>query len=320
LIDALDAELREVGIGNRRRRRIVAEFRDHLRCDPAADLGDPNSIAHQFANELGTQQTRAAATRGFLVLALAGAVYAAAFPHIGAAGELAHLGMTPTGANALGSTVLGHIGTSGGLAPLGTTARGADPLGSILLGILVVAPQVAFVAGTLALMRAVRHRHVRAIPAAESRLVLRRIMVGVLAGLITMVALALAPTLPGSPNGTTGGVTPAAAIAALALMAVLGSMIPAIRTRSSEPGGVGGIADDWGRFLPSSLSSHPWRFAITTSVVVGIIVAAAGVASSDPYDGMLRGLAEAAVCLVGFGLLGGILGLRSAAAELPATA
>jgi hypothetical protein len=302
LIDALEAELREVGIGNRRRRRIVAEFRDHLRCDPAADLGDPYAIAHQFASELGTQQTRAAATRGFLVLALAGAVYAAAFGHIGTSQALAHIG---------------PIGTSGELAHIGTTARGADALGSILLGMLVVAPQVAFVAGTLALMRAFRHRHVRAVPAAESRLVLRRIMVGVLAGLITMGALALAPTLPGNPNGTTGGVTVAAAIAALALVAVLGSMIPAIRTRSSEPGDVGGGADDWGRFLPSSLSSYPWRFAITTSVVVGSIVAAAGAVSSDPYDGMLRGLAEAAACLVGFGLLGGILGLRSPAAELP---
>ena len=290
MIDALDAELREVGVGNRRRRRIVAEFQDHLRCDPAADLGDPQAIAHQFANELGTQQTRVAAIRGFLVLAVAGAVYAAAFARIGTSGVLAHIGMT---------------------------TRGADTLGTILLGILVVAPQVAFVAGTLALMRAVRHRHVRAVPAAESRLVLRRIMVGVLAGLITMAALALAPTLPGNPSGTSGGVTPAAAIAALALLAVLGSMIPAIRTRSSEPGEVGGGTDDWGRLLPSFLTSYPWRFAIATSVVLGSIIAAAGAVSSDPYDGLLRGLAEASACLVGFGLLGGILGLRSPAAELP---
>jgi hypothetical protein len=302
LIDALDAELREVGIGKRRRRRIVAEFRDHLRCDPAADLGDPYAIAHQFASELGTQQTRAAAIRGFLVLTLAGAVYAAAFGHIGTSGQLAHIG---------------RVDTSGQLAHIGTTARDAGALGSVLLGVLVVAPQFAFVAGTLALMRALRHRHVRALPAAESRLVLRRIMVGVLGGLITMGALALAPEQAGNPNGTTGGVALGAAIAALALLAVLGSMIPAFRTRSSEPGDVGGGADDWGRFLPSSLRSHPWRLAITTAVFVGSIVAAVGVLSSDPYDGILRGVAEAAACLVGFCLLGGVLGLRSAAARLP---
>ncbi|MGA8206764.1 MAG: hypothetical protein WB867_01870 [Candidatus Dormiibacterota bacterium] len=300
MIDALDAELREVGIGNRRRRRIVAEFRDHLSCDPAAELGDPQAIAHQFASELGTQQTRAAATRGFLVLAIAGAVYAAAFSQIGTAGELAHIG---------------GVGSTSELAHIGTTAGGAGALGTIILGILVVAPQVAFVAGALALMRAFRHRHVRAVPAAESRLVLRRTIVGVLAGLITMGALALAPKLPG--DGTDRGVTVAAAIAALALVAVLGSMIPAIRTRSSEPGEVGGGADDWGRFMPSSLSLHPWRLAITTALIVGFIVAAAGVVVSDPYDGLLRGLVEAAACLVGFGLLGGILGLRSPAAGPP---
>jgi hypothetical protein len=39
-------------------------------------------------------------------------------------------------------------------------------------------------------------------------------------------------------------------------------------------------------------------------------VALAGIVQSDPYDGLLRGLLDAAACLAGFGVLGRYLGLR----------
>ncbi len=71
-LDALESELTATGIPARRRRRIVAEFADHLHEDPAAELGAPSELAKQFADELGTSRARAAAFRSFAALAFAG--------------------------------------------------------------------------------------------------------------------------------------------------------------------------------------------------------------------------------------------------------
>ena len=65
-LNRLDAELARAGIHGARRKRIIAEFADHLRCDPDADLGDPVALATQFADELGTSFARTAAFRAFL--------------------------------------------------------------------------------------------------------------------------------------------------------------------------------------------------------------------------------------------------------------
>ncbi len=68
----LESELTKAGIPARRRARIVAEFTDHLSQDPAADLGEPEALAQQFADELGTRLARVTAYRAFAVLAVAG--------------------------------------------------------------------------------------------------------------------------------------------------------------------------------------------------------------------------------------------------------
>jgi hypothetical protein len=44
---------------------------------------------------------------------------------------------------------------------------------------------------------------------------------------------------------------------------------------------------------------------------VAIVIAPAGVLQSDPYDGALRGVADALACLTGFALLGRYLGLQA---------
>lgn len=75
----LGQELRRVGIHGRLRGRILAEYADHLACDPEAQLGEPGALARQFADEVGSTRARRAAVTAFAALALAGVLFAAAF-------------------------------------------------------------------------------------------------------------------------------------------------------------------------------------------------------------------------------------------------
>src|SRR4030095_5438125 len=58
VIDELERELASVGIRGRRRERILAEFADHLACDPGAQLGDPRELAAEVANHLAGDSAR----------------------------------------------------------------------------------------------------------------------------------------------------------------------------------------------------------------------------------------------------------------------
>ena len=55
-LDQLDLELRKARIAASRRRRIIAEFADHLASEPGCEdrLGSPAALARQFADELST--------------------------------------------------------------------------------------------------------------------------------------------------------------------------------------------------------------------------------------------------------------------------
>lgn len=64
----LDRELRAAHIPRSRRLRILAEWEDHLACDPDAQLGDPRALARQFADELGTVYARRAGFTAFMAL------------------------------------------------------------------------------------------------------------------------------------------------------------------------------------------------------------------------------------------------------------
>jgi hypothetical protein len=70
LIDELGRELAAVGIHGRQRDRILAEFADHLACDPEAQLGEPRVLARQFADELATDSARRTAFATFAALAV----------------------------------------------------------------------------------------------------------------------------------------------------------------------------------------------------------------------------------------------------------
>jgi hypothetical protein len=64
-------------------------------------------------------------------------------------------------------------------------------------------------------------------------------------------------------------------------------------------------------FVAPSLRAAPWRFAFGVAFALAAVITLARVGADDPYDGLHRGLIEAAAVPAGLGLLGRYLGLRS---------
>ena len=137
-LESLSRELRAVGVRGARRRRILVEAADHLR-ESGADVeafGGPSIVAQRFADELATSGARRSATGSFFALAPAGIVYAALLFLLAPAGGWPDVFSAHTLA-------------------LGLPAAFA----------LLLAPQVAFVAGVLALLGALRLREAAVMPA-----------------------------------------------------------------------------------------------------------------------------------------------------------
>jgi hypothetical protein len=284
--DELYRELTTVGITGRLRARITDEIDDHLQCAPGADLGDPQLIARRFADELGTARARRAGLTSFAALAVAGVLFAVAF----ASSPPPAFGALPSG--------------------VGWAAR----LGN---WVAVIAPQVAFAAGILALLRAARRRHTRVMPRAEARMLLRRATVGVVAGLASMVSLSLvanelAPYLPG---WWVTLVWACAGVGVVALLSSVPALVAARRVPSLSEGPAGDLFDDIGAWLPRSLEGRPWRLALVMAGAIFVLMSAAGWMGSDGYDGMIRGLADGLLCLLGFATLGRYLGLWAPQAD-----
>jgi MFS family permease len=284
----LCAELERVGIPRRLRVRILAEISDHLTCDPEAPLGRPAELAYRFADELGTRRARRASLEAFVALAIAAAAFAAAFLSSGVAG--------PNATNVYASSaLLGYVGTV------------------LVLG----APQLALVAGSLAALRAFRCRDDPIIPRSEAVVIGRRSAVGLAAGLASMAGLVLvALQFQGRLAGwwTTLALA-AAVIGSCALATALPAVWSALRLRPVAHGEAGDVFDDLDGLVPLRLRGHPWRLAGVTAAAVALVITLAGVAQSDGIDGALRGIADGLACLAGFALLGRCLGLRRVAAR-----
>lgn len=124
MIEQLGRELAAVGIRGRQRDRILAEFEDHLACDPEARLGEPRRLAQQFADEYASDAARRTAFATFGALAVVAA--AVALPQL----------MLPRVPDITG-------GRSSFLVFPATLA-------------LILGAQIAFVAGCLAAVRALR--------------------------------------------------------------------------------------------------------------------------------------------------------------------
>lgn len=281
-LNELSAELTRAGVRGRSRARILAEFADHLACDPAADLGAPAALARQFADELGTSRALRGAAAGFAGLAVAGVLFGVAF---------------------LLSGYLGHAG------------RARSPvLDTVANVVAVLAPQLAFACGMLAVLRTVWRRRAPAVPRAEATVIVRRTVVAVASGVTAMAALALEAIE--HPHAASAGARTfsfvAAGVGAVALVPALPALVAAMRLRPSGAGDAGDFVDDLGPFALAGWRGRPWRPAVLVAAGVGVAVALAGVVASDPYDGILRGILDAAACLTGFGVLGRFLGLLPA--------
>ena len=200
-VDELSRELTALGIRGRLRRRILAEVDDHLCEDPGAQerFGSPRGLANEFAADLGTRASRRAAFAAFGALAVSGMVYAALF-----------VSDSPSDSAMTGPRVLAFVAA-------------------------IVAPQVAFVAGALALLSAVRGRRL----STSGLVVLRRRTGTALAfGVLTMGSMA---AVAGS---TAAYVSTAAATLLLAAAAV--PALAAARFKPQLAGPAGDVFDDLG--------------------------------------------------------------------------
>ncbi len=287
-VTSLGDELRAVGIRGRLHQRIVAEYEDHLRCDPNAQLGPPAELAHEFADELGTSNVRRGSVAGFAGLALAGV--ALAIPVIYA--------------------LTFHAFRSSELW--------WKPIGQIGVAIVALGSQVALAAGMLGTLRTFWGRHDRVVSRPDATVVVRRNAVALACALATMAGLGLmalgirdhSSSVPGWR--TVAGI--AAGVGALALVAAAPFVLRAARVRPTRNGARGDVLDDLGPFVPAWLRGRPWRFAVLFASAIGIVVALVGVAAGDPFDGIARGLVEAFACIVGFAALGPFIGLWTAPA------
>jgi hypothetical protein len=281
--ERLAHELAAAGIGGARRRRIVAEIEDHLASDPGAQLGDAAALARQFADELGTRQARRAAFSAFAALALAGVLFLAA---------------------------LAALRSAGGFAVLNRQHESAlTTLGAILAA---VGAQVALVSGTLGCVRALRRRRVRVLSREEALVLVRRAGVGLAAGLVAMIGLAIVALAQkgDTPGWWTTFALVMAGAGALALAAAAPAVLAARRLTPVLEGAAGDLGDDLEGLVPPLLDPGSWSFALLIAGALAVLVAIAGAAQADPFDGLARGLADALVFIACYALLGGYLGLR----------
>jgi hypothetical protein len=272
------------GIGGRLRTRIVAEIGDHLTCDPNAELGAPEDLARQFADELGTARTRRVALTSFGALTLAGVVAVAVAAATGRAGialPYAH----PT------SPILFDLG----------------------LALAAFGGQVALAAGMLAAVRGLRRRRATVIVREEAVVIRRRSAVALIAALACLAGVAIVGLEASHAASWWRTLAVASAGAGACAIGAAGAHLRAAReVLPSARGSAGDIFDDLGWIVPRPLRGHAWRLALAFAGGIAVLIAVAGVLQSDPYDGALRGLTDALACLAGFGLLGRYLGLAAA--------
>jgi uncharacterized membrane protein YidH (DUF202 family) len=287
-VERLSSELIAQGVPRRDRVRIVLELEDHIACEPGCEerLGDPRELAVSFSEELASSRMRQAALRTFAALALTALAL-----------MVSQLAINRTG----------YPGFDHGLS-LALFIPAA-------LGMLV-APQVALVAGSLAALRAIRRRREPRLPAAEIRLIERRARVALFAGLATAAGLELyvvnfAFVLPPWYLALVAGV---AALAGGALVAAIIGVARAAAIESSSPGLSGDVFDDLP--VPGSrwLRAHPWRLGLLGSVAVAVMmILAMAHAERSLAEGLQRGIAEGLVAGAGYVVLGRAVGLFGSA-------
>lgn len=289
LVDELDA----LGVAGAERRRIVFELQDHIACEPGCEqrLGDPRELAASFAEELAASHARRGAFEVFAALALAALALAAS--------QLA-------------------VGWTKGY-PRFDSGHSLALFVAAALGMLI-APQAALVAGTLAALRALRRGRSSTLPAAEIQLIYRRAWVALLSGVATVVGVELyvadfSAVLPAWWLALVGGLA-ALAGAALLLAAVRLTRAAAIVPRIDGP--AGDVFDDLPLIDWKWLRSGSWRLGAAASLSVAAVTALLEWhAERSLFEGIQRGAVEGLAAAVGFALLGRTIGVARRPVRTP---
>jgi hypothetical protein len=174
---------------------------------------------------------------------------------------------------------------------LALVSHGTVNVGTILGG------QLAFVGGTLALLRAWRLRRATVVTAADATFLRRRVLLGIGGGLLTLASIAVATQRPLALLSVASG--------AVVLAVAAAACLAAIRIRPVAAGGAHDFSFDVG------VRADPWRLALWIAAAVVVCIAVAGIVQSDPLDGLVRAFGDGLLCLAGFAALGRPLGLRA---------
>ncbi len=271
MIDELRRELDTVGVRGRWQRRALEEARDHL-AESEGAFGDSQEIARDIAAVVATTQTRQAALVAFGGLVAAGLACIAGFALSGSADI-----------------------TVGG--PLGIAASVA----------IVLASQIAFVAGMFMAWRALRLRPPAR--AAELSVVRRRAAVALSGAAVTAVAWIVY-----AHQYEDSGWIVLLSAATLPLLAVSASrVISAARPRPLPGGEAGDVFDELAPVVGPALAlrSHPWSFAVLVAGAAGALVCVSGWSAEGTVgDGLVRGFPEMLAVLGAYAALGRLLALR----------
>jgi hypothetical protein len=285
-LSALARELERVGIRGSLERRILLETEDHLLSEPGAleRFGAPELVAARFADELATTKTRGAAAATFAALAVAGAVFAVLFALAPRSGDVFAAGIGRTAA---------------------VLVAGA---------LVVLAPQVAFVAGVLAAFRAFRFRREIAAPGGAVRLLRRQTSIALAAGWATVGSLAVFGAAKGGPEPRWWLASLLVGCSAAAA-ALVWPTVRLLRARALEPrvsGPAGDAYDDLDVLVHGhvDLRTRPWALCALTAVAAALATAAAAVFAGQPHEGIVNGCLEALAVVGGFWAFGESLGLR----------
>lgn len=267
-------ELERCGVVGRARSRVLAETEDHLR-ELAADHGDEGAIARfgqggplarAIAAQLATTRTIRFTYATFAALAITAFGYIGLFAFV-------HLHGGPP------DLFSGDHEAIGVLAALG----------------LLLFPQIAFVAGGLAILRAFRRRGRGVLSCEELDVMRRRSAVALGAGGLTLASM----TLWGLEFRDFAPILALSLATALPLGVVTVAVVQASGTQAVSHGPPDDVFDDLG--LPR-LRAHSWLFALVVASAVAVVAFA--------VDGLILAGLEFVAVLAGFFLLGRPLTLR----------
>ena len=273
----LARELRARGVRGRSAARVLAEARDHLveleQARGSIDrFGPSEQIAREVATQLATTRTFRATYAAFTALALTATAYLVFFASI----------------------------NQGGGSPDLFSARHEAVGVAATIG-LVLFPQIAFVAGCLALLRALRLRGVSTVSAEELLVIRRRAAVALAAGGLTAMTMALWTV----EYSAAAWLLLPAVLATVTLGAGVAALSSASGPQAVAEGPAGDVFDDVG------FRMDPWPFAVLFALLVGALGFAGGwVAEGDPGSGLVRGAFEATAVVACFAAFGRRLALR----------